>query len=131
MTTDDVPALEPEYNPQPAEAAAITGKPDWHGQPRNAPDPWQAADTILKVRTSSRPSAVAGTIAGVIRQVGQAELQAIGAGAINQAVKAIAIARSYLQDEGIDLWCVPSFIDLVIDEEERTALRLVIEVQQR
>ncbi len=67
----------------------------------------------------------------MIRQVGQAELQAIGAGAINQAVKAIAIARSYLEDEGIDLWCVPSFIELAIDGEERTALRFVIEVQHR
>ncbi len=67
----------------------------------------------------------------MIRQVGQAELQAIGAGAINQAVKAIAIARSYLEDEGIDLWCVPSFIELAIDGEERTTLRFVIEVQHR
>ncbi len=58
------------------------------------------------------------------------ELQAIGAGAINQAVKATAIARSYLQQERIDLWCIPAFIDLVIDGEERTALRLVIEVQR-
>ncbi len=66
----------------------------------------------------------------MIRQVGQVELQAIGAGAINQAVKATAIARSYLQEERIDLWCIPAFIDLVIDGEERTALRLVIEVQR-
>ena len=59
------------------------------------------------------------------------ELQAIGAGAINQAVKATAIARSYLQEERIDLWCIPpAFIELVIDGEERTALRLVIEVQR-
>jgi stage V sporulation protein S len=62
--------------------------------------------------------------------VGQVELQAIGAGAINQAVKATAIARSYLQEERIDLWCIPAFIELVIDGEERTALRLVIEVQR-
>jgi stage V sporulation protein S len=118
MTTDDatdaVHAFDPEHDAQPS----------------GRHDPLQATATILKVRTSSRPSALAGAIAGVIRQVGQAELQAIGAGAINQAVKAIAIARSYLQEEGIDLWCVPSFIDLMIDGEERTALRLVIEVQQ-
>ncbi|MDQ5852843.1 MAG: stage V sporulation protein S [Chloroflexota bacterium] len=69
-------------------------------------------------------------MAGLIRQVGQVELQAIGAGAINQAVKATAIARSYLQEERIDLWCIPAFIELVIDGEERTALRLVIEVQR-
>src|SRR5918997_3307030 len=99
MTTDDVPAFEPEYTPQPSEAAAITGKPDWHGQPRNTPDPWQAVDTILKVSTRSRPSAVAGATAGVIRQVGQAEVQAIGAGSINQAIKVVAIAHSYLRDE--------------------------------
>ena len=59
------------------------------------------------------------------------EIQAIGAGATNQAVKAIAIARSYLAEEGLDLWCVPSFLDILIDGDERTALRLVIEARPR
>jgi stage V sporulation protein S len=82
---------------------------------------------VLKVSTRSRPSAVAGAIAGVIRDSGMAEVQSIGAGATNQAIKAVAIARSYLSEEGIDIVCVPSFIDVAIDEEERTAIRLLVE----
>lgn len=82
---------------------------------------------VLKVSTRSRPSAVAGAIAGVIRDSGVAEVQSIGAGATNQAIKAVAIARSYLSEEGIDIVCSPSFIDVAIDEEERTAIRLLVE----
>lgn len=82
---------------------------------------------VLKVSTRSRPSAVAGAIAGVIRDSGMAEVQSIGAGATNQAIKAVAIARSYLNEEGIDIICVPSFIDVAIEEEERTAIRLLVE----
>jgi stage V sporulation protein S len=63
----------------------------------------------------------------VIRESGVVEVQSIGAGATNQAVKAIAIARSYLADEGVDIVCAPSFIDVAIDDEERTAMRLLIE----
>ena len=82
---------------------------------------------VLKVRTGSRPSAVAGAIAGVLRQHDHTEVQAIGAGATNQAVKAIVIARAYLHDDGIDVYFVPSFMDVVIDGQERTALRLRIQ----
>jgi stage V sporulation protein S len=82
---------------------------------------------VLKVSTRSRPSAVAGAIAGVIRETGMAEVQSIGAGATNQAIKAVAIARSYLSEESIDIVCIPSFIDVAIDDEERTAIRLLIE----
>ncbi len=82
---------------------------------------------VLKVSTRSRPSAVAGAIAGVIRESSFAEVQSIGAGATNQAIKAVAIARSYLNEEGIDIVCIPSFIDVAIDDEERTAIRLLIE----
>ena len=82
---------------------------------------------VLKVSTRSRPSAVAGAIAGVIRDSGMAEVQSIGAGATNQAIKAVAIARSYLSEEGVDIVCTPSFIDVAIDDEERTAIRLVVE----
>jgi stage V sporulation protein S len=89
-------------------------------------EPQRSAE-VLKVSTRSRPSAVAGAIAGVIRENGMAEVQSIGAGATNQAIKAVAIARSYLNEEGIDIVCVPSFIDVAIDEEERTAIRLLIE----
>jgi stage V sporulation protein S len=87
----------------------------------------QRSAEVLKVSTRSRPSAVAGAIAGVIRENGMAEVQSIGAGATNQAIKAVAIARSYLNEEGIDIVCVPSFIDVAIDSEERTAIRMVIE----
>lgn len=87
----------------------------------------QRAAEVLKVSTRSRPSAVAGAIAGVIRENGMAEVQSIGAGATNQAIKAVAIARSYLNEEGIDIVCIPSFIDVAIDDEERTAIRLLIE----
>ncbi len=91
-------------------------------------EPQQPGPTeVLKVSTRSRPSAVAGAIAGVIRESGMAEVQSIGAGATNQAIKAVAIARSYLNEEGIDIVCIPSFIDVAIDDEERTAIRLLIE----
>lgn len=82
---------------------------------------------VLKVSARSRPSAVAGAIAGVVREAGRAEVQAIGAGATNQAVKAVAIARDYLAETGIDAVCVPAFIDVTIDNEDRTAIRLVVE----
>ncbi len=82
---------------------------------------------VLKVSAKSRPSAVAGAIAGVVREVGRAEVQAIGAGATNQAIKAVAIARDYLLETGIDAVCLPAFIDITIDNEDRTAIRLVIE----
>lgn len=82
---------------------------------------------VLKVSAKSRPSAVAGAIAGVVRENGRAEVQAIGAGATNQAIKAIAIAREYLLETDIDAICLPAFIDVTIDNEERTAIRLVVE----
>ncbi len=82
---------------------------------------------ILKVSARSRPSAVAGAIAGVVREAGRAEVQAIGAGATNQAVKAVAIARDYLLETGIEAICLPAFIDVTIDNEDRTAIRLVVE----
>lgn len=82
---------------------------------------------VLKVSARSRPSAVAGAIAGVVREAGRAEVQAIGAGATNQAIKAVAIARDYLGETGIDAICIPAFIDVTIDNEDRTAIRLVVE----
>lgn len=80
----------------------------------------------LKVSTQSRPSAVAGAIAGVIREQRSVEIQTIGAGATGQAVKAIAIAHTFLAAEGIEIVCVPAFIDVRIQNEERTALRLSV-----
>lgn len=96
-------------------------------QPRPAQLNSDSDAEVLKVSAKSRPSAVAGAIAGVVRENGRAEVQAIGAGATNQAVKAIAIAREYLLETDIDAICVPAFIDVTIDNEERTAIRLVIE----
>ncbi|MBE3551210.1 MAG: Stage V sporulation protein [Brockia lithotrophica] len=82
---------------------------------------------ILKVSAKSNPNAVAGALAGVIREKGAAEIQAIGAGAVNQAVKAVAIARGYVAPSGIDLICIPAFTDVTIDGQERTAIKLIVE----
>ncbi len=83
--------------------------------------------TIIKVSSESRTSAVAGAIAGVVREQNRADVQAIGAGAVNQAVKAVAIARGYLQEDGLDVICMPEFVSVDIDGKERTAIRLVVE----
>ena len=82
---------------------------------------------IIKVSAQSRTSAVAGAIAGVMRDVNRAEVQAIGAGAVNQAVKAIVIAKGYLAEEGVDIICTPSFVNVEIDGQERTAVRMLVE----
>lgn len=82
---------------------------------------------VLRVSAHSRPAAVAGAIAGVVREKGHAELQAIGAGAVNQAAKAVAIARSFLALEGIDVICIPAFTEVEIAEQERTALKFIVE----
>ncbi|MGO0122752.1 stage V sporulation protein S [Desulfothermobacter acidiphilus] len=82
---------------------------------------------ILKVSAKSNPNSVAGALAGVLREKGAAEIQAIGAGAVNQAVKAIAIARGFVAPGGMDLVCIPAFADVVIDGEERTAVKIIVE----
>lgn|SRR5690554_871535 len=82
---------------------------------------------VLKVSAKSNPNSVAGALAGVLRERGGAEMQAIGAGAINQAVKAIAIARGFVAPSGVDLVCIPAFTDITIDGEERTAIKLIVE----
>ena len=83
--------------------------------------------TTLKVSVKSNPAKVAGAIAGVIREEGKVEIQTIGAGSLNQAVKAIAIARGFLAPSGINLIMIPGFQDIEIDGEERTAIRLLVE----
>ena len=85
-------------------------------------------DTI-KVSAKSRSTAVAGAIAGVIREHKHAEVQAIGAGAVNQAIKAIAIARGYLERDGLDIVCIPTFVEVDVGGEERTAVRMLVEVR--
>jgi len=82
---------------------------------------------VLKVAAKSRSTAVAGAIAGIVRESQHAELQAIGAGAVNQAIKAVAIACGYLAEDGIDAICIPSFTEVIIGDQERTALKFVVE----
>jgi len=82
---------------------------------------------VLKISAKSNPNSIAGALAGVIREKGVAEMQAIGAGALNQAVKAVAIARGFVAPSGIELICIPAFTDIVIDGEERTAIKLIVE----
>jgi stage V sporulation protein S len=108
---------------RPASASERTYRPGYgQGLPEKRGE-------ILKVSSRSRPSAVAGAIAGVVRESGRAEVQAIGAGAANQAIKAVAIARDYLIETGIEAICLPSLIDLQIDDADRTAIRLVVETR--
>ncbi|MCF8008751.1 MAG: stage V sporulation protein S [Halanaerobiales bacterium] len=80
----------------------------------------------LKVSGTSDPKSVAGAIAAVVRDEGKVELQAIGAGAINQTVKAIAISRGYVAPLGIDLIMIPEFIEIDIDDEVRTAIKFTV-----
>jgi stage V sporulation protein S len=84
---------------------------------------------VLKVSADSKPKAVAGAIAAVLREKGNVEVQAVGAGAVNQAVKAIAISRGFVAPNGIDLVAIPAFTKVEIDGEERTAIRFLIEAR--
>ncbi|MGM0436695.1 MAG: stage V sporulation protein S [Bacillota bacterium] len=82
---------------------------------------------VLKVSSNSDPKSVAGALAAVLREEKKAEIQAIGAGAVNQAVKAIAISRGYVAPNGMDLIMIPAFTEIEIEDEERTAIRFVVE----
>ena len=82
---------------------------------------------MIKVSANSRTSAVAGAIAGVVREHKRAEVQAIGAGAVNQAVKALVLAIGYLKNDNISVVCVPEFADVTIDDKVRTAIKFVVE----
>lgn len=126
----DVADDEPEFEEPAAREPRQIDEPEVALNPEAVSPQIQTdcdSSDVLKVSAKSRPSAVAGAIAGVVREVGRAEVQAIGAGATNQAIKAIAIARDYLSETGIDAVCLPAFIDITIDNEDRTAIRLVIE----
>lgn len=85
---------------------------------------------MIKVSANSRTAAVAGAIAGVIREHHRAEIQAIGAGAVNQAVKALVLATGYLRNDGINVRCVPEFADVTIEDQVRTAIKLVVQPDQ-
>ena len=91
--------------------------------------PHRSATNMIKVSADSRTAAVAGAIAGVIREHRHAEVQAIGAGAVNQAIKALVLATGYLKQDGIDVACVPEFADVTIEDQIRTAIKLVIDPQ--
>jgi len=82
---------------------------------------------LLKVSSDSNPKSVAGALAAVLREEGRAELQGIGAGAINQAVKAIAIVRGFVAPNGMDLISIPAFAEIEVDGEERTAIKFIVE----
>ncbi|MCQ2969280.1 MAG: stage V sporulation protein S [Clostridium sp.] len=82
---------------------------------------------VLKVSTKSNPNSVAGALAAIIKEKNIVEIQAVGAGAINQAVKAIAIARGFIAPSGRDIVCVPAFTDIEIDGQERTAIKLIVQ----
>jgi len=82
---------------------------------------------VIKVKASSRTAAVAGAIAGVMRERHHVEVQAIGAGAVNQAIKALVLAKGYLAEEGVLIICIPEFVDVEIDGKVRTAIKLVVE----
>ncbi len=84
---------------------------------------------IIKVKANSRTAAVAGAIAGIIRDNKHAEMQAIGAGAVNQAVKALVLARGYLQEEGNDIVCSPEFIDVEFEDKTRTAIKFIVDTK--
>lgn len=86
-----------------------------------------AAPGCLRVSAKSSPASVAGAIAGMIKDGSPVEIQSVGAGAVNQAVKAIAISRGFLSPIGIEIVCIPSFADIVIEGEYRTAIRFNVE----
>ena len=85
---------------------------------------------VLKVSSKSKPSSVAGALANAFRERPTVEIQAVGAGSLNQAIKAIAIARGYVAPTGKDLVCIPAFSDIVIDGEERTAINFIVETRK-
>ena len=88
-------------------------------------------NNVLKISTKSNPNSVAGAIAGLIKERGKAEMQAIGAGALNQAIKAIAIARGFVAPSGVDLICIPAFTEIQIDGEEKSAIKILVREEKR
>ena len=88
-------------------------------------------NNILKISTKSNPNSVAGAIAGLIKEKGRAEMQAIGAGALNQAIKAIAIARGFVAPLGVELICIPAFTEVKIEDDERTGIKILVREEKR
>ncbi len=84
---------------------------------------------ILKVSSKSNPNSIAGALANVLRENRNAEIQAVGAGALNQAIKGIIIARGFIAPSGKNIYCIPSFSEVEIEGEERTAIKLLLETK--
>jgi stage V sporulation protein S len=84
----------------------------------------------LRVSAKSVPNSVAGALAAILRERGSVEMQTIGAGAINQAIKAVAIARGFMAPSGLELYCIPSFADVTVNGQERTAIKLIVEARR-
>jgi len=97
--------------------------------PSDAASERPALPEVLKVSADSKPKAVAGALAAVLREKGTVELQAVGAGAVNQAVKAIAITRGFVAPNGIDLVAIPAFTKVIIEGEERTAIKFLVQAR--
>ena len=115
---------------QPLSLCCDTGNCIFEGQQKHCKNNMNSGGSlmeVLKVSARSYPNSVAGAIASVMREHDSVEVQAVGAGASNQAIKAIAIARGYLAPIGVDLICYPAFANIVIDGENRTAIRLICE----
>ena len=85
---------------------------------------------VLKISSKSNPNSVAGAIAGLVKESNEARMQAIGAGALNQAVKAVAIARGFVVPSGVDLVCIPAFAEVQVEGEERTGMMLIVEARK-
>ena len=85
---------------------------------------------VLKVSSKSNPVSVAGAIAGIIREKGSVEVQGIGAGAVNQALKSVAVARGYMAPSGQDLVCIPAFVAVEVNGEPKTAMKLTVELRK-
>ena len=85
---------------------------------------------VLKISSKSNPNSVAGAIAGLVKESNQARIQAIWAGALNQAVKAVAIARGFVAPSGVDLVCIPAFAEVQVEGEERTGMMLIVEARK-
>ena len=81
---------------------------------------------MLKVSSKSNPNSVAGAIVGILTEKGRVEMQVIGAGAVNQAMKAVAIARGYVAASGINLICIPTFCTVIVENVERTGMRFIV-----
>ena len=84
---------------------------------------------ILKVSSKSNPNSIAGALANVLRESNEVEIQAVGAGALNQAIKGIIIARGFVAPSGKNLCCIPSFSEVIIEKEEKTAIKLLIKAK--